>query len=265
MTIVLLRCFTSLLKSGSLRDELIISWTVMYRFVITAFAFVTMLSMSAHSDDIDSGELFDVAIRDQNVRDVYREVSAAIGIPILLSDEVEGRVSASFDQATATELLDGIAKSRALDWRFDGGRIRVTSQSEQVTRIVDLNGVKLGQLQTALESLDVYNERFTMSAVDGEFGMVVGPPDYIAIVEVVLGALIERQAQAKIEEERIKQEKLELERLAFEQKLEINRLERQAELERLKLEQDQLRAWEREQLLRRRRQPSVVRNGVWGS
>lgn len=251
-------------ENGSVRDDAETSWVTMSRYVIISFVLVVMLSSSVHSADIESDELFDVAIRDQNVRDVYKEVSAAIGVPILLSDEVEGRVNATFDQATATELLDGIAKSRGLDWRFDGGRIRVTSQSEQVTRIVDLNGTKLSELQSALEALNVYNERFKMTAVDGEFGMVVGPPDYIAIVEVVLGALIDRQAQMRIEEERIKQEKLELERLSFEQRLEIGRLERQAELERLKLEQDQLRAWQREQLLKRNRRPNVVRNGVWG-
>ncbi len=239
-------------------------WYVMFRFVVSTLALATMLSTAAHSGEAVSEERFDVSIRDQNVRDVFKEISVAIGVPILLSEAVDGRVSASFDQATADELLDGIAKFRALDWRFDGGRIRVTSQSEQITRIIDLNGITLDKLTGALESLDVYNDRFQMTAVDGEFGMVVGPPDYIAVVEVVLGALIQRQADTKVEEERIRRENLELKRLAFEQKLELDRLERQAELERLKLEQDQLRAWQREQLLKRQRRPSLVRNGVWG-
>jgi len=243
----------------------------MVRSVISALALISMLSLPAHGNESISDELFDVSIRDQNVRDVFKEISIAIGVPILLSDEVDGRVSASFDQASATEMLDGISKNRALDWRFDGGRIRVTSQSEQITRIIDLDGVTLSQLSTALKSLDVYNSRFQMTAVDGEFGMVVGPPDYVAVVEVVLGALAERQAKAKIEQERIKleedrvrRERLDLERLAFEQKLEFDRLEREAELERFKLEQDRIRAWQQEQLRQRQRGPRLVRNGVWG-
>jgi len=236
----------------------------MFRPVFISVLVASLLGAPAHARDLASNERFDVSIRDQNVRDVFKEISVAIGVPILLSNEVDGRVSVSFEQATASELLDGIARNRALDWRFDGGRIRVTSQSEQITRIIDLDGVTLNQLSSALISLDVYNDRFQMTAVDGEFGMIVGPPDYVAVVEVVLGALAERQARARALEEQEKREKLELERLAFEQKLQLDRLEREAEIERLRFEQDQIRAWQRDQILNRKRGPTLVRNGVWG-
>jgi len=237
----------------------------MLRTVLTSAFVIAMFSVSAvQGAGIASDEKFDVSIRDQNVRDVFKEVSAAIGVPILLSDEVDGRVSAAFDQATAAELIDGIAKERALDWRFDGSRIRVTAQSEQVTRIIDLNGVKLNELSDALTSLDVYNERFQMTAVDGQFAMVVAPPDYVAVVEVVLGALAERRSEMKAEEERAARERLEFERRALEQKLEFDRLEREAALERMKLEHELRREWQRQQFLQQRRGPVVVRNGSWG-
>jgi type II secretory pathway component GspD/PulD (secretin) len=237
----------------------------MLRSVFISAIMCSVLSVSAvQGADLPADERFDVSIRDQNVRDVLTEVSSVIGVPILLSDAVEGRVSVGFDQATAVELLDGIAKERALDWRFDGSRIRVTAQSEQITRIVDLDGVKLSELFDALRSLDTYDERFSMTAVDGEFAMVVAPPDYVAVVEVVLGALAERRAEAEADRAEAESERRELERLAAEQKLEFDRLEREAALERFKLEQQLFQEWRREQLLNQRRGPTVVRNGVWG-
>ena len=207
---------------------------------------------------------FDVTIRDQNVRSVLDELSTAIGLPILASDSVQGRVSASFEGADAKSLLDGIADSRGLDWRFDGNRIRVTAQSEQVTRIVDLDGVKLDDLRSALETLKVYNERFEFVAVDGEFAMIVAPPDYTAVVEVVLGALIESEAEDREARKLAEQDRRELAREAQRQRLAFERLEREAALERSRLEQQRQLEFQREQFQRARRGPQVIRNGIWG-
>lgn len=203
---------------------------------------------------------FDVSIRDQNLRDVYQEISLAIGVPILLSDAVNGRVSVSFDEASAVDMLDSIAVNRGLDWRFDGKRIRVTARSEQVTRIVDLDGVRLDQLRDALNSLGVYSERFGMTAVDGEFAMIVAPPDYIAVVEVVLGALVEREARERAERDAER----DLADRKEQQQLEFERMRRAAAIERERAEMERKRNLLHEQELRARRGPNVIRNGVWG-
>ncbi len=207
---------------------------------------------------------FDVTIRDQNVRSVLDELSAAIGLPILMSESVQGRVSASFEGADAKSLLDGIADHRGLDWRFDGNRIRVTAQSEQVTRIVDLDGVSLRDLTEALEALNVYNDRFQFTAVDREFAMIVAPPDYTAVVEVVLGALIESEAEARAASALAEKDQRELALQAERQRLEFERLEREAALERARWEQQRQADFEREQRLRVQRGPQVIRNGRWG-
>ncbi len=207
---------------------------------------------------------FDVTIRDQNVRSVLEELSSAIGLPILMSDSVQGRVSASFEDADAKSLLDDIADRRGLDWRFDGNRIRVTSQTEQVTRIVDLDGVKLGTLRSALETLNVYNDRFQVTAVDGEFAMIVAPPDYTAVVEVVLGALIETEAEKREKRELAERDRRDLALLAERQRLEFERYERQAALERERLEQQRQLELQREEFRRSRQGPQVIRNGIRG-
>lgn len=237
----------------------------MFRRMSTAIALVSLMGSAAAASGIDlSNQQFDVSIRDQSVRDVFKEISAVIDVPILLSEAVSGRVSVSFQDATAEDMLDGLAREGALDWRMDGNRIRITSRSEQTTRIVDLDGVTLASLRESLTALGVYEDDFRMTAVDGEFGMIVAPPDYIALVEVVLGALIERHA--KDEAERIEDEKQrrEFDLRAAEQRLEFERLERAADLERVRLENQRARELEQDRELRARRGPQLIRNGVWG-
>ncbi|GEM_PF-3324162 len=226
----------------------------MFRSFINLLLVSTFASSPALASSFPlSQQKYNVTIRDQNVRSVFEELSEALGVPILLSEAVDGRVSASFEDADAEALLNGISESKGLDWRFDGRRIRVTSQSEQITRIVDLDGVKLKDLESALTALDVYNDRFRMTAVDGEFAMIVAPPEYTAVVEVILSALIETES-----EERKARELAEQERLRFE------RLEREAALKREQWERQRRLEFEYQQLLRSQRGPQVIRNGVWG-
>jgi len=237
----------------------------MFHRLTSSALLAAMLSFPVHAaDSAMSEQRFDVSIRDQNVRSVFDEISAAIGVPILLSEGVQGRVNASFEGANAIELLDGISDDRGLDWRFDGQRVRVTARSEQTTRIVDLGGVKLKELISALESLDVYNDQFQMTAVDGEFAMIVAPPDYTAVVEVILGALVEREAEKKAARELEEQNRREIALQAEKQRLEFERQERAAALERARWEQRRLWEWQLQQDLRARRGPQINRNGTWG-
>lgn len=159
------------------------------------------------------GQEFNVKIRDQEVAEVFQELSVAIGIPITISDSVRGSVTLSLDEASPKELLDEIARSHSLDWRYDGRKIDVTSWNEQVTRIFDLDGVKVATLETALKSLKVYDKRFPISAVDGSFGMIVAPPKYAALVEVVLGKMLERKQvqEAKLRAEALRRMQFEAE------------------------------------------------------
>lgn len=210
-----------------------------------------------------SDQRFDVTIRDQNVREVLQELSLAIGVPIRVSESVQGRVSASFSEATAEDLLDTIARERSLDWRYDGRSVEVTARSEQVTRILGFEGVRTRELADALRSLGVYEDQFPLTAVEGEFGMLVAPPGYVALVEVVLAELIERnrerEADAEAEAKRRRAAAIRLD----EHRRELDRLEfaRQVEAQRLEAERHRIMELERRNT---RQGPAIVRNGVWG-
>jgi len=211
--------------------------------------------MAAANDEWRS-ERFNVVVRDQGIKDVLTQFGALVGVPVIVSDSVDALVSARFEDATGEQILEAIAKEYALDWRYDGRRIEVSSNSEQVSRILDMGGVTLASLERALTTLGAYESRFPISAIDGELGLLVGPPRYVAIVEIVLAELVEKKVAADIREGRLRAERAERE---------ARETERLAERARRLAEERRLLEREREALSSpAHNTPLVNRGGRWG-
>ncbi len=189
----------------------------MFRRLSQVSLLVALLPMQALANgDAWLGERFDVTIRDQSLRDVLAQFGTMVGVPTIISDRIDGTVSAKFSDVTGEEILDAFAKRYALDWRFDGRRLEVSSNSEQVSRVFDMGGVSSSELIKALEALDSYDSRYPLSVLDGQLALLVGPPRYVAIVEIVLAELAERRA-IELEAARIERENnLRLEQLRAE-------------------------------------------------
>jgi len=141
-------------------------------------------------------ERFDVVVREQNAESVLEELARLIGVPVVLSDEVDGIVSLRATSATGREIFDKVAIEAGLDWRYDGRRIEITSQTEQVSRALSLGGVKRERLIKALDDAGLYDSKFPIKTVEDRLAIVSGPPRYVAVIEVVLAEL----AQTVIEE-----------------------------------------------------------------
>ncbi len=232
--------------------------------VLIPIVLVPGIAFAAQGDGWRS-ERFNVVVRDQDIRDVLTQFGVLVGVPVVLSDGVEARVTARFEEVSGEEIIDDIAREYALDWRFDGRRIEVSTNSEQVSRILDMGGVSKARLVKALEALGTYEPRFPISAIDGQLALLAGPPRYIGIVEIVLAELVEQ---------RIAEDAREAERLAGE---EVRRKAQAERAERLRLEELERLAEERriQALLDRERRAPVVqrfapaaplinRGGRWG-
>ncbi len=199
---------------------------------------------------------YNIVVRDQALRDVLMQFGSLAGVPVVVSSEVDGSVSARFEGASGSEIIAALAREYALDWRYDGRRIEVSSNSEQVSRILDMGGVKRSSLVGALESLGAYESRFPITATDEQLALVVGPPRYVGIVEIVLTELVEKRLADKAERAEREREARILEKEERERALEALRI--QAELaERLR----------RASMLKsspERTAPIVNRGGRWG-
>ena len=157
---------------------------------LCASVFAGATSLSA-SDGWMTDE-FNIVIRGQDLREVLSRFGVLAGVPVVLSDGVQATVSARFEQATGQQIIEALAREYALDWRFDGRRLEVSSNTEQVSRILDLGGVSRSSIVDSLVSLGVYDEKFPVTVTDGDLAFVVGPPRYVGLVEVVLAELVER-------------------------------------------------------------------------
>jgi len=179
------------------------------RFVTLVLPLAFAPALACAQDDGWRTERFNMVVRDQGVREVLTQFGTLAGIPVVVSDSIDERISARFEDATGKEIIDAIAREYALDWRFDGRRIEISANSEQVSRILAMGGVASDDLVEALKTLGAYESRFPITAIDGELGMLVGPPRYVAIVEIVLAELAEKQLAEQIAlEERRKEEAL---------------------------------------------------------
>ncbi len=241
----------------SFHDNLIQGISMPRRFVSILLPLILAPGLAFAQDGGWRGERFNMVVRDQSVRDVLVQFGALAGVPVVLSEGIDSRITARFEDATGEQIVGAIAREYALDWRYDGRRIEFSSNSEQVSRILDMGGVSRAGLVRALEALGTHEPRFPITAIDGQLALLVGPPRYIAIVEVVL---------AELAEARIAEDAREAERLA---KQEIREREEAERAERLA---EQLRAEERERLralLARQRNPVrtgplINRGGRWG-
>lgn len=173
---------------------------------------------------------FNMVIREQSLRDVLLRFGVLAGVPVVLSDGVEATVSARFQGATGEDIVAALAREYALDWRFDGRRLEVSSNSEQVSRILSMEGVTLSDLDDALEALSAHDSKFPISAIDGELAFVVGPPRYVGIVEIVLSELVEKRIadEAKQEAERLAENRRAAEQRKLEEARRLAALERPA-------------------------------------
>jgi type II secretory pathway component GspD/PulD (secretin) len=162
---------------------------------VTALAFSLALVSGAASAESAGwqGERYNIVVRDQDLREVLVQFGSLVGVPVVISDDVNGSVSARFEEASGEDIIAALAREFALDWRYDGRRIEVSSNAEQVSRILDMGGVKRAALIDALEALGAHEPRYPVTAVDGQLGLIVGPPRYVGIVEIVLAELVEKK------------------------------------------------------------------------
>lgn len=126
---------------------------------------------------------------DQDIRDVLRELSSAVSVPIEMSDAVRGQAHGRWAQMDAVDFLGRLAHDYRLDWYYDGAMLSVSASSETATRLLPLHGMQLAALRAGLASAGLLDERFGLR--DGplpDTAMVTGPPRFVSIVQQTLEA-----------------------------------------------------------------------------
>jgi type II secretory pathway component GspD/PulD (secretin) len=141
---------------------------------------------------------FQYVVINQDVRGILTEFGRNVGVPVILSDKVGGRVHGKVverakgetDRPTAGDFLNRLAEANALTWYFDGSILYVSADQEYATQLIEVGPLKPEAIVTELRRLSLMDDRFSVrSADDAGLLSVSGPPAFIAVVRQVVEKL----------------------------------------------------------------------------
>lgn len=133
---------------------------------------------------------YSYVVLDEDLRDVLRQFGANLGLRVVVSDAVHGRVRGRRDALPPVEFLDRLAKEFGFDWYYDGRTLFVTADSETITKMISLGGADAAALDSSLKALGIADDRFELRPTPrGDAVMAAGPPRYVELVEQAAQAL----------------------------------------------------------------------------
>jgi type II secretory pathway component GspD/PulD (secretin) len=138
---------------------------------------------------------FHYVVINQDVRGILTEFGRNVGVPVILSDKVGGRVRGDVvaraknaaQAPTAGEFLKQLSEANALTWYFDGSILYLSADQEFSTQLIDVSSLSPEAIVAELKRLSLLDERFSVRS-SGNAGLISasGPPAFIAIVRQVV-------------------------------------------------------------------------------
>lgn len=166
------------------------------RAMALGFLFAFVVCETAHAADSRPdwfARSYQYVVINQDLRGVLTEFGRNVGVPVILTDKVTGRMRGEAARPdgerrqTAGQFLDRLAEGNALTWYFDGSALYLSADQEFSTQIVEVGNLRPEPIIAELKRLSLMDERFSVRGA-GNVGMisVSGPPAFIAIVRQVV-------------------------------------------------------------------------------
>ncbi len=162
--------------------------------LLAVSAFLLAAGMPLATPAIASPAWFDSSynyvVLDQDVRVALTEFGRNVGLPVVLSDAVNGRVRGRIEAKSAGEFIDRLAATNGLVWYFDGSVLHVSADKEFITRVIDAGRLRGDVVANEMQNLGLADERFSLRAArNGNVITVSGPPAYINVVSQLVERL----------------------------------------------------------------------------
>jgi type III secretion protein C len=171
------------MPSAQVRKKKIIAISTLLVGLGTALA-------TAHAAPAWFDTSYDYVVLDQDVRDALSEFGRNVGVPVVLSDAVSGRVRGRIEAKSAGDFITRLATTNGLVWYFDGSVLHVSADKEFVTRVIDAGRLRGDVVTDEMRDLGLADERFSLRAArNGHVITVSGPPAYINVVSQLVERL----------------------------------------------------------------------------
>lgn len=124
--------------------------------------------------------------------EVLQDFAAALEIPVVVADGVDGTVNGKFNLSPRS-FLDLMSSAYGLTWYFDGSVLFVYPSRANQSKVLFLRDFGADRIERLLHTLKLGDKRFPLKYDAQEKTLVVsGPPRHLELVESLVDALSER-------------------------------------------------------------------------
>ncbi|QOZ29602.1 nodulation protein NolW [Bradyrhizobium sp. CCBAU 51753] len=140
---------------------------------------------------------YSYTVLDQDLAAALQEFGNNLNIRVNVSTEVKGRIRGRMPDLPPREFLERLTNLYNLQWYYDGLVLYISAAHEAQSRLVVLSPISFDAFKTALDALNISDERYIVKPAPGD-GLVLasGPPRFIALVDQTLKGLV-AEAQAR--------------------------------------------------------------------
>ncbi|UFW92086.1 nodulation protein NolW (plasmid) [Bradyrhizobium barranii] len=140
---------------------------------------------------------YSYTVLDQDLSAALQEFGNNLNIRVNVSTEVRGRIRGRMPDLPPREFLDRLTALYNLQWYYDGLVLYISAAHEAQSRLIVLNPISFDAFKTALDALNISDERYIAKPAPGE-GLVLasGPPRFVALMDQTLNGLV-AEAQAR--------------------------------------------------------------------
>ncbi|UPT96549.1 nodulation protein NolW [Bradyrhizobium barranii subsp. apii] len=168
------------------------------RRVLHVGVFVYLGSVSALGASLSLPSApYSYTVLDQDLSAALQEFGNNHNIRVNVSAEVKGRIRGRMPDQPPREFLERLTNLYNLQWYYDGLVLYISAAQEAQSRLIVLNPISFDAFRTALDVLNISDERYIVKPAPGD-GLVLasGPPRFIALVDQTLKGLV-AEAQAR--------------------------------------------------------------------
>lgn len=129
---------------------------------------------------------------------VLQDIAQKSGIPVITPDNISGTVDLSNERGSVRDALDLVTAQSNAVWWFDGAAVHVEPASALVSRLIGLEGITFGQLQSQMKAVGLDDPQYPLRASsNAEMVRVVAPEGYVTAVETLAKHLASQRPTAE--------------------------------------------------------------------
>ncbi|WFU14719.1 nodulation protein NolW [Bradyrhizobium sp. CB3481] len=140
---------------------------------------------------------YSYTVRDQGLSAALQEFGNNLNIRVNISSEVKGRIRGRMPDLPPRQFLERFSYLYNLQWYYDGLVLYVSAANKAQSRFLVLNPISFDAFKSALNALNISDERYIVKPAPGEGLVFVSRSTrFIALVDQTLSGLV-AEAQAR--------------------------------------------------------------------